>query len=209
MSFFDIATTVVGGVFSGGATGLIGIGLQRFFDYKQKRLDVETLKLNLESAERIRQSELLSDERMAQLKLAVADREAAAAEHRADMDYYARDAEAKSREMMALIASDKSTYLDPKAQLGKGWVAATLRLMMGLVDFLRGAFRPVAASYLLGLCTMLWMWLQELAARMQVVLSAAQVYDLMLQLLSTLTYVTITALVWFYGSRPAQPVKSK
>lgn len=205
MSVLDVITTVAGGVFSGGATGLIGIGLQRFFDYKQKKLDLETLKENLASAERIRQAELASDERLALAKVQIVDREARAEEYLAEMDFASRESEAASREMLARLASDKATYLDPEAQKK----SRTVTLMMGFVDFCRGIFRPAAAMYLLGLCTAMWIWLQDLAVRMGVAMTAAQIHELMVQLLATVLYCQTTAMVWYYGSRPAQDKKQK
>ena len=39
-------TTIISGVLSGGATGLLGAIIQRFFDLKTRNLDLEMLKLN-------------------------------------------------------------------------------------------------------------------------------------------------------------------
>ncbi len=40
----EIIGTIFGSVFSGGATGLIGVGLQRYADYKNKQLDIQLAK---------------------------------------------------------------------------------------------------------------------------------------------------------------------
>ncbi len=42
--------TMFGSIFSGGATGLLGIVFQRYFDFKNKQQDIEVIKLNLQNA---------------------------------------------------------------------------------------------------------------------------------------------------------------
>ena len=45
----EILGSVVASIFSGGATGILGIVAQRFFDFKNKQLDIqmETLKFSI------------------------------------------------------------------------------------------------------------------------------------------------------------------
>ena len=40
----EIIGTIFGSVFSGGATGLIGVALQRFADYKNRQLEMQIAK---------------------------------------------------------------------------------------------------------------------------------------------------------------------
>ena len=41
----EILGTIFGSIFSGGATGLIGVAIQRWFDFKNKQADLDLQKL--------------------------------------------------------------------------------------------------------------------------------------------------------------------
>lgn len=193
MSVIDIVTTVAGGVFSGGATGLIGVLLQRWFDHKKQQSDLELVRINLEAARATRELELAAQERMAKLS-------ADSQERIADMNAQARAQESADALMTASYGNDKAAYLPPEAVV-KSRVATWL---MALVDFSRGMIRPGSTAYLLVLTTMLWMWCKELGDRKGVAFSAEQVLQIQLQIIGTVTYLCTTTVTWWFGIRTQQ-----
>lgn len=180
----EILGTLVTGILSGGATGLIGVGLQRFFDFKAKQQEIEVVKLQLENAKELAKIE--------------SERSTRAAE----MDMEARFSEADSRAMVASFQADKAAYLDPTAQQRKGWVGALAVFLMAVVDFSRGILRPGMTAYLCGLVTLMFFWVRELATQYGVKLTPEQTMQLMTQIIATILYVFTTTSVWWFGARP-------
>ena len=68
---FELLSTIVSGVLGGGATGLLGVLLQRFFDWRKQSQDLELLKLNNELAIQLRSLELEAAAKAATLDASV------------------------------------------------------------------------------------------------------------------------------------------
>lgn len=188
---FDLLGMLVSGVLSGGATGLIGVGIQRWFDFKNRQQDIEIVKLNL--ANTVELSKLESDRARINADVAL---------HEADAQLEARITEAENESMQASFAADSAQYLDKAAQRKKGWVANLVMLMMATVDFTRGMLRPGMTIYLCVLVTMMFMWVKQLAGQYGLVMSAEQVIGLVTQIIATVLYVFTTITLWWFGSRP-------
>ncbi len=186
----EILGTLLTGVLSGGATGLIGVVIQRYFDFKNKEQEIEVVKLQLENAKELAKIESERSTRVA------------------EMDMEARFVEADGRVMEASFKSDAASYLAPTAQTRKGWVGAAVTLLMGLVDFMRGVLRPGMTAYLCALVTVMFFWVRDLASAHGLNLSADQVMQLMLQVIATILYVFTTSALWWFGSRPPKTTKS-
>lgn len=188
---FDLLGMLVSGVLSGGATGLIGVGIQRWFDFKNRQQDIEIVKLNLANV--VELSKLESDRIASQVDATM---------HQSDNQLEARIAEADSESMQASFAADSAQYLDKTAQRKKGWVANTTMLMMAMVDFARGMLRPGMTLYLCVLVTLMFNWVKQLASQYGITMSADQVVGLITQIISTVLYVFTTITLWWFGSRP-------
>lgn len=185
-----ILGTLISGIFSGGATGLLGVLLQRIFDLKKQAQDIELVKLNNANALEVRKLELDAQERMT-------NRTAEAQERVADLDAQAREAEAAERSYQASHASDKATYLAPEAQQQ----SRVARWLMALVDFCRGIIRPGVTVYALALLTVLVFWVRDMYARSLITLTPQQTQELALQIIGTVTYLATTCTVWWFGVR--------
>lgn len=194
----DLLGSIFTGVLGGGATGLLGVIAQRWFDWRQKQQDAEILRLQLEAARETRRMELEAQERMA-------DKAAAVQTLQAQLDAHAREVEADTAAYSASVSADRATYLAPEAQ-GKHWPAA---LAMGLVDFIRGLTRPGLTIYTMWLLTLVLLWVQDLYHRAGQQMTPAQVHDLALQCVGTIFYLSTTTAVWWFGVRPSQPPKGK
>ena len=196
----DIITTVLGGVFSGGATGLLGLLLQRYFDAKKEAQQIELTRLQLESAERTRQIELAAQERMA-------DKAAELQALQSMLDAQAREADAATQSYVASLAADAPRFSAPGAQDGQGGSHAFIRIVMAIVDAVRGLMRPGMTTYSLVLLTMVFWWVRELYARTGLQMTPTQVHELAMQCVGTVFYLATTGFVWWFGVRPAQPPK--
>lgn len=188
MEFFG---TLLTGILSGGATGLLGVLLQRWFDYKKQAQDIELVRINHANALEVRRLELEAQERMA-------NRAADVQERVADLDAQAREAEAAERSYQVSMQADRATYLAPEAQQ----TSRLARWLMAVVDFARGIIRPGVTVYALVLLTILTLWVRDMYARSLLQLTPAQTQELTMQVIGTVTYITTTVVVWWFGARP-------
>jgi hypothetical protein len=194
----EIFSTIFTGVLGGGATGLLGILLQRWFDHKKQRTDLELAKLQIEAAQETRRIELEAQERMA----------AKAAELQtlqSVLDAQAREAEAAERSYQASIESDRATYSAPAAQEKSRFV----RYLMATVDGVRGLMRPSITTYTLYMLTAVFLWVRMLYETTGVTMTNDQVFQLAMQAVGTVFYLATTTTVWWFGVRPAQPPQKR
>ena len=199
---FDLLGGIFTGILSGGATGLLGILLQRFFDMKAKQQEIEVVKLNLANSIELAKMEHEQARARLQAEMEITEVELAAADRLADKQLEATLAEADGENMRASYQHDSATYLAPGAQKRKGFLGGIITFMMALVDFMRGVLRPAMTAYLCVLTTIMFFWVRDLAERYGTELSAAQVHELMLQIIVSLLYVFITVTTWWFGARP-------
>lgn len=186
-----ILGTLISGVISGGATGLLGVLLQRWFDLKNRDRDVQIVQLNHQNALALAQMESERARIRADADMAIADREAEAKEE-----------EAASRSLVASYEHDKANYLQPDAQKRKGWVGAAVTMMMAFVDFLRGVLRPGLTIYLTGIVTMMFLTLMDMLKTRGHVFDNGELLTLLAQIVATLLYCFTTCVVWWFGTRP-------
>lgn len=180
-----ILGTLISGVLSGGATGLLGVLLQRWFDLRTRDRDITLLQLQHQQA------------------LALAQIENERARLRADADMFAADRAAEAREaeadasaLAASFAADRATYLDPAAQRRSRFAVAGF----ALVDIVRGLIRPVLTAYLVVLATWMFLWARDLAG--QQALTPAEALNIIGQIVATILYLTTACVLWWFGSRP-------
>lgn len=181
----EIFSTLLTGVLSGGATGLIGIVLQRYFDLQNKKQEIEVVKLNHQNSIELAKLESARAQIRADADTEIADRQADSAETLADYEG-----------LKAALAADKASYLSPEQQGNRFTIC-----LFTLVDFFRGLIRPGMTAYLCGLVSAMFFWVRELAQTYGVTLSAAQVHELMLQIVTTILYVFTTVTLFWFGSR--------
>lgn len=192
---FEIASGILASVFSGGATGLIGVGLQQFFAYKQKQQDIEIVKLNLENSLQLAKIETERVQLKSQGELQVAQVVAEGATNVAEEETAVRTFEAS-------IENDSSKYTPVEAFKVENWATKVGTFMLAFVDAVRGITRPAMTWYLCGLTSAMFYWSSNLAAQKGVTLDSTQVVALIQQVISTVLYVFTTAAVWWFGSRP-------
>lgn len=187
----DLITTIFGSILSGGATGLIGVVLQRFADYKNKQLDITISAQNnsFELAKKDKDIELMEKEWTGRDKVASTEGEA-------KMDAAASEAFSKSFE-------SESTQFTKGATLtaGQTW-------LMVVLDFMRGSIRPVLTIYLCVLTTYIYYQAQQ--ALESTILTPDQALSIVKMTIGTILYLFTTCTLWWFGTRNKQkPIEIK
>jgi hypothetical protein len=195
----EILGTLIAGVFGGGATGLLGVIIQRYFDTKAKAQEIEVVKLNHANAIALAGIESARAQKVAEVR-AGADTAVAQA------DTQARETEADERSLIASLQHDAATYLDKGAQRRKGFIGGVAVLLMAVVDFARGILRPGMTIYLCYVVTEMFFWVRHVADKYGNTLTADQIMQLMVQIIATILYVFTTATLWWFGTRPPKKV---
>lgn len=183
-SLFD----VFGAVLSGGATGLIGAGVSKYLELKKlreshrheeekRRIDLETAKIESEGKLSVAKTE-------AEAAIAVANAQASASKVASDVSA-----------MMASFEHDRATYTVKPGR--------TVRFLLGLVDFMRGATRPLETWFFTGLATYLTIVAVDIIGKMHDVDVVDQLaVDIVKQVFHSVLFVTTTCILWWFGTRP-------
>lgn len=178
--------SLIGSVLSGGATGIIGVAVQRIADYKNKQLDLQLEKQRAadELAKRQVDAAIVKEESAAKVQVAMTEGEAA------------KDV-AASNAFASTMWKEPQRYSDAaKLSAGQQWV------MVGL-DALRGIVRPGLTIYLCALTTYVWYQVRMLMGEAHIDPAAAlDVWKLVVQ---TILYLTTTVVLWWFGTRNRQP----
>lgn len=202
----EIVGSILTGVLSGGATGLIGILIQRFFDMKSKQQDLEVVKLNHANALALKKAELEGINKQVAGQIAVAQEARAGIEAQAQAQERSAAAQADADAYVASVAADRATYLDAKVQ-GKSKVAMFL---MGMVDWVRGMTRPLLTAYLVIITHLMFNWVVKLAEKHGTVLTTTELKEIITMVIGTLLYLATVSVVWWFGTRPPRaPVTTK
>jgi len=184
----DILGTIFGSIFSGGATGLIGVVAQRFADYKNRQLElkIDAQKQTHEIALRRVDAEIMAQEWAARTK--VAEVEAAGKEAVADAQAFGESYKLEPQRYSESV----------KPSRGQGWVLV-------LLDAFRGSIRPFLTLYLCALTT--FVWYQAKMVLNAEALDTAAALDVWKMVVGTILYLTTTCVLWWFGTRnrAAQP----
>lgn len=198
---------IISSVVAGGATGLLGVALQQFFAFQNKKLDLQVVKMNHENALKLADKETERARLRADADKEIADRGARARELEASEDARARDIEAASRSLLASYEQDRASYLEKGAQLGKGWPSKVAMLAMALVDTARGLLRPGLTIHLTVIVTLMFLQMLALLEAMGHQWSAEELVPIVKMIVNTVLYCWTTCVVWWFGSRNQAPAK--
>lgn len=178
----EILGTLVGSIFSGGATGIIGVVAQRFADYKNKQLDMQLEKQRFDNSVALKKvdAEIMAQEWAA--KTQVAQIETAGASDVADAQAFAA-----------------SFQLEPKRYASEAAMTPGQNWVMVLVDALRGFVRPALTLYLCALVTAIYFLSRDKLKAED--LTAEQALELLKYLIASILYVWTTITLWWFGTR--------
>ena len=170
---------IFGAIFGGGATGLFGSLINSLGDYfKQKQ--------KYRHEERMAEIETRHLEMEINRDVIVSKQEAAA-----KMEVAAADTQAAS------YRADSRNYLPAEAVKSSTAIA----WMMAIVDFLRGAVRPVLTLYLSIVAYLLYLHTSKVLEASGTGMTPDQAYELTKIIILGLLYLTFTAVGWWFGSR--------
>lgn len=176
--------TVFSGILAGGATGILGVAFQRFFDYLhvKETLKKEKQQQDFELEKRRIDIQVTQAEWAGRVK--VADTEASAAKDVAESNAFA-----------ASLFKEPERYSTGTTTAGQQWVLV-------LLDALRGSVRPLLTIYLCVLVTMLWIEARTIVGKED--LSTAEAVQLMQTIVGSIIYVWTTCTLWWFGTRNRQ-----
>lgn len=182
----ELLGSIFGSIFSGGATGLIGVIIQRWADYKNRQLDLqlERERRETEIAKRKADAEIMREEWAGRTK--VAQEEGATAREVAESQAFA-----------ATLWKEPERYSNAsKLTTGQQWVMVAL-------DAVRGSVRPLLTVYLCALTTFVWYQVKMKLEGEQLDASAAmEVWQMVVQ---NILYLTTTVVLWWFGTRNKAP----
>jgi hypothetical protein len=178
----EILGTIFASVFSGGATGIIGVIAQRYADYKNKQLDLQL------EAQRFSQ----------QVELKRVDAEIMKAEYAAKLDITRLETTGAS-DVADAAAFAASYALEPKQYSNTTTLTTGQNWVMVMLDALRGAVRPLLTLYLCVLVTLIYV--EARRALQKEDLDTEQALELFKLMLSTICYVWTTITLWWFGTR--------
>lgn len=172
----------IGGLFSsilsGGATGLIGVALQRFFDERNKRLDLELSAQKFEHDIALREVDAKIQAEEWASRTQVAQIEATGKENVADSQAFAGS------------YNEPQRYATGATTVGQTWALV-------LLDCARGIVRPALTMYLSLITTLMYLHVSQLAPS----ITTADAVPLLHMIIETVLYLTTTCVMWWFGTR--------
>lgn len=167
--------SIITSILGGGLTGIFGAAIQRFADFKTRKLELES-DLALRKAD----AEIMAQEWAARTK--IAETEGAAKVELAEAQAFAA-----ALQMEPKLYSEKV-----KPSSGQGW------LLVGL-DVLRGSVRPLLTLYLCAITTLVYFQARQLLGASSV--TPEQALELTTRIIDTVLYLCTSAVLFWFGSR--------
>lgn len=174
----------LGSVLSGGVTGILGVAVQRIFDYKNKSLDLQASqqKYDHDLAMKKADADIMANEWAQRTK--VAEIEAQGKESVADAQAFAASFNEPSR-----------YSADVKPTAGQGW-------LLVILDFIRGVVRPGLTLYLCILTTFVYFQAKDIQGKTGITQEEAA--QMVQTIISTILYLTTACVLYWFGTRSKQ-----
>jgi hypothetical protein len=160
---------------SGGLTGIIGAGLQKYSDYKTKKLELQINQQRYVHEVELRKIdiELMKSEWGGRFKVAEVEGDTAAFKE-------------------SLTSEPKRFSEGVKYTTRQGW-------MMVLLDVLRGIVRPGLTVYLCAITTIIYYQAIQILGGYTITSAAA--FEMVDKIIATVLYLTTTVVCWWFGAR--------
>lgn len=183
--FFSFLTTVFTSIISGGATGILGVAVQRIFDLKNRKLDLEFEASRMEHEIHLREIDMEMMVKEAEAKVRVAEVEGNTKIEVADSEAFAQS------------FNEPKRYMTGDVTKNQGWALIFL-------DFVRGLVRPGLTVYLCVITTAVYFQAYSLLEREGVSLDVGNAMKLIELVVGTILYLTTTCVLWWFGTRNKQ-----
>jgi hypothetical protein len=178
---------VLGSIFSGGVTGLLGVVFQRSFDFLKVKQEIQVLTLNHAHEINMRRVDAEIMEKEWAARAQVASIEAAG-----------------KAEVAAENSFAASFAMEPKQYSEKVKPNAFSGFVLVLLDFVRGIVRPGLTVYLCAITTMVYLEAKALIGVHGAFMLPEQAIDIHQTIVSTILYLTTTCVLWWFGTRNRQ-----
>lgn len=181
-------------ILSGGATGLLGMTLQRTFDglfgwlKAKQEIQLAQVKSAHELAMKDKDAAIMREEWAGRTKVAAT--EAAGAEAVSANQAFAQS-----------LLKEPERYSKAES-LPDNWWGWFLHGALVLLDVIRGLVRPALTVYLCWVTTSIWFEVRHLANAED--LSTEQVVGVLTLVVDTILYLTTTCVTWWFGTRNKQ-----
>lgn len=181
--------TALSSILAGGATGILGVVLQRLFDWMHVREQAKQRAADqaFELEKRKIDIEIMKSEWEGRVKVAQVEGETA------------KDV-AESQAFGASLMREPARYAE--GERPAGWVGSLGWFMLVCTDVLRGVVRPLLTVYLCALTTYVWWQVKQLLSVEE--LDAEKVLDVWKMVVNTILYLTTTCILWWFGTRNRQ-----
>lgn len=183
---FSILGTIFTSIISGGATGIFGVAIQRFFDLKKidRDIQIESLRMNHEINLRKVDMEIMEKESAARVRVA--------------------EVEAEGREAVADAQTFAASFVEPRAYSADVGVTKNQGWTLIALDFIRGLVRPGLTVYLCIITTLVYFQAYHLLEREGVLMDVSRAMALIELVVGTILYLTTTCVLWWFGTRNKQ-----
>lgn len=188
----ELFGTVFGAIFSGGATGIIGVIAQRYADYKNKQQDMALEAQRQANAIALKEvdAKIMAQEAAARLQVVSLEGENAARVATISAD--AAEAQADATAFAKSFEMEPKLYNSGNLTNGQNW-------LMVLLDAFRGSVRPALTIYLCVLTTMIYIQAKDILGKED--LDVKQAMDLHDYIVHSIIYLTTTIVLWWFGTR--------
>ena len=186
MSILGVVGDIATNIFSGGLTGLAGVGLSMFKDIAMKKLSLQELKMKFDNAVQLREI----DNKMMQWEW----------ENRLKVAQVEAERELSVEEQRAFAKSFESDNIQYSAKVKPTGAQAWLLIF---IDLVRAIIRPGMAIGLFVLTCLLYKEMYEIAGGWTS-LTQDQAFDLVMRIVNTILYLFTTCVTWYYGVRNSQ-----
>ncbi len=192
---FETLMTFVGSATGGVIFGTIGNAIKTWQETKdrenQRKHDLELRKLDREEMELESRLNIRETTNEYQAKANFAKTEGAIATDIADREVH-----------KAALKNDKATYSAGVTKNLNGFFSGLVALMLVFVDMIRGLIRPTITVYLIILESVIAWHLYQLLEQMNA-LPVEYAGPVFVQVISSIVFLTATAVTFWFGSRPS------
>lgn len=187
MGILELIGAGIAGILSGGATGLLGVGIQRVADYFNKKQDLEKLTKQYDHEVRMREADA-----------AIMAQEWAARTRVAEIQEQGKEAVADAGAFAASFGMEPARYSEG---VKPGKVAGGLLI---LLDILRGIVRPGLTIYLCWIASKMYEESRAVLAILDPATHSDTMVKVYAQIVFTLLYLFTTCVLWWFGTRNKQ-----
>lgn len=178
--------SILSTIFAGGATGLIGVVFQRFFDYQNKKQDLIAARDRMAHEVKLREADAKIMEQEWKGRTQVAEVEAAGKEAVADSQAFA------------------ASFNEPIRYSENVKTGPVTGFLLVLLDLTRGIVRPGLTLYLCWIATQMYNEQRALATIIDASTQPEAIIGMLRLIIETLLYLFTTCVLWWFGTRNKQ-----